>query len=78
MTKKLKVYSVNYDGINECMVATTSKRRAAELCDMSINHFNNYGHETGGKETLELALANPEVVYIRKMDYIDTWKKKDN
>lgn len=45
------------------IIATTSKKRAAELLSLSINHFNDYWCITGNKLETTLALANPEVIF---------------
>ena len=46
------------------IVATTTKKRAAEILRMSLYEFNNYWSETGNDIELETALKEPEIVFV--------------
>ena len=46
------------------IVATTSKKKGAELVGISLHHFRDYWGETGNKDELEAALPNPEIVLV--------------
>lgn len=74
---KLKVYRVvrtpyRYDLGHgpqiQAVVATTSKKKAAELFDVSMYTMNYYGSETWNKDDCEVALAEPGVVFWRGLD----------
>lgn len=45
------------------IIATTSKKRAAELLDVSITELSNYWCVTGNPIENALALENPEVIF---------------
>lgn len=79
MPRKLKVFHCNLDGVNWGLVAAASKKRAAELFGMSMHHFNDYASETGHKDSIELAVANPETVFTKSMRLGDPgWQRRDN
>jgi hypothetical protein len=49
------------------VVATKTKKRAAEFFNVSMYTFNNYACVTKNKEEVELALAQPEtLIKMRK------------
>lgn len=75
--RKLKVFHCNLDGINWGLVAAPSKKRAAELFGMSMHSFNNYASETGHKDSVELAIANPEIVFTKQMQDDLGWQMKE-
>lgn len=73
MKKKLKVYGgmtcISGKGQVRGIVATTSQKNAAELFGCSLSHFRNYCGETGNEKELEIALANPNVLFVEtKLD----------
>lgn len=73
MSKKLKVYGgmtyVSDKGQVRGIAATTSQKKAAELFGCSLSHFRNYCGETWNKKELEIALANPNVLFVEtKLD----------
>ncbi|KKL13035.1 hypothetical protein LCGC14_2529790 [marine sediment metagenome] len=45
------------------IVATKTKKKARELFDISYSYFTDYFGETGNEKELEIALANPEIVF---------------
>jgi len=67
--KKLKVFSGCFDGCNELIVASYTKKRAAELCGVPISTFNAYGSETGNQHQCRIALSKPETVFTGKNDF---------
>ena len=46
------------------IVATTTKKKAMELLDLTPYHFNDYWGETGNKIELATALARPNTVFV--------------
>lgn len=64
---KLKVFGGLMAGRGKIQVrtiiATTSKKRAAELLDVSITELSNYWCVTGNPIENALALENPEVIF---------------
>lgn len=48
-----------------CIVAARTKKRAVELLDCSMHHFNDYWSETGN--AIELAVAVEEDVWYAPM-----------
>jgi hypothetical protein len=71
--QRLKVWVGNYDGRRELLIAATSKKRVCELFPgLSLNHMKGYFRELTqwekrNKARVELALANPEVGFVRKI-----------
>ena len=63
---KLKVFGVNYDGRTRRIVATTTQKKAAELCGMNLYQFRMFASETGNKVECELALKEPEIVWSQE------------
>jgi len=45
------------------IVATKTKKRAAELFGVSLYHFNQFCCETGNATELQVAQGNPETVF---------------
>lgn len=64
---KLKVYGVGWMGRHRRIVATTSKKKAAELIGTSLYHFNEYGCETGNEEEIKMAMSKPETVFEQSL-----------
>lgn len=64
---KLKVFGGLMSGRGKTQVrtiiATTSKKRAAELLGVTIGTINNFWCVTGNQIETTIALANPEVVF---------------
>jgi len=60
----MKVSLCNYNGKENCLVATRSMRQASILTG---THFRKYGHETFSKEDCKLALSTPGDVYESKV-----------
>lgn len=65
----LKVYGTSQyfkDNVIQCraIVATKTKKKAAELLRQSVYTFKNYTCETGNAKEIELAMAKPETVII--------------
>ena len=50
------------------IVATTSQKRVAELTGESLYYIQNYWAITGNEEELEIALKNPEQVFLKIND----------
>lgn len=62
----MKVFGGNYNGSLHLIVAAKTKKAAAELCGVSMYHFNQFFCETGNKEQLETALAKPGQVFAQR------------
>lgn len=77
MTRKLKVYVGNLDGLYEVVVATTSKKRVAALVNTTLHHVNEYFTDTGNEVQIKVALANPEVPYIRSYKLLGSRNTED-
>jgi len=63
---KLKVYCCTLGGRDEGMVATTSRKIAAELLGLSIYELVTYGHLANDADEA-VAMAQPGIVF-RKID----------
>ena len=50
------------------IVATRTKKRAAELLNLSAFEFREYWTDTGNETELKIALAKPETIFIAE-DY---------
>lgn len=72
---KIKVWGVGWMGTHRRIVATTSKKRAAELIGTSYYHFNEYASQTGNKEEVELAMSKPETVFEHRDFSGQPWKE---
>lgn len=57
------------------IVATKTKKRATELFEVSIPTFNTWYSETGNKKELEIALAEPEVIFWTELDHGTEYRK---
>lgn len=62
--KDLKVYGIG-DGRNRIIIATKTKKEAYTALKMSSSHFSKYSSVTGNKEELELALNNPNKLFMK-------------
>ena len=56
--KKLKVWGGRWRGKWE-VIASATKKEAAELLRVSMNHFNEFGGLTANQADIDAALANP-------------------
>lgn len=74
---KLKVWGIGWCGTHRRIVATTSKKRAAELVGTSFYHFNEFASITGNETEVALAMAKPETVYESLDNHLDDddWKE---
>ena len=63
---KLKVWGVGWMGTHRRIVATTSKKKAAELIGTSFYHFNEYACTTANDEEIYVAMSKPETVFESK------------
>jgi hypothetical protein len=82
---KLKVYGVTLI-VNECppaangcrqarcIVASTSQSKAADLFGMTIGQFRSFGCETGNAKEIEVATAEPGVVFWSPLDWSEDRK----
>jgi hypothetical protein len=64
----MKTYRVwlTTDGDTECVVAATSKRRAAELMGRSLYSFNQFASELSLDHPIsQFALLNKDVAWVR-------------
>ena len=61
----LKVFSLNWCGQTERLVAASSAAQAARCLGVSAHEFRNYGGPTSNAESVRVALANPAVVFER-------------
>lgn len=59
----LKVWGGIFDGTTRQIVATKTKKAAAEALGLSYYHFNEYACDTGNDVELRVALAEPGVVF---------------
>ena len=59
----MKVWGGCFDGTTRQIVATKTKKAAAEALGLNYNHFNNYASDTGNETELRVALAEPGVVF---------------
>jgi hypothetical protein len=74
---KLKVYGCTHFARTgnsyrlqvRAIVAERSMAGAARAFQMSAHHLRQYGAETGNAEEVEVALAEPGVVFWRELDY---------
>ncbi len=71
MPRELRVWGtwMYFEGGQQAnaVVATYTKKRAAELLKQSRHTFNQYTSETSNKFDVEEALAKPETVIIREV-----------
>jgi len=58
------------------IVATYTKKRAAELLGVSMYYFNNYWTKTGNDIELEVALSEPETVFRASSSMGNDFKKE--
>jgi hypothetical protein len=71
--RRLKVYSCNLDGMHVGVVATTSKKKAAELLGVSYYHFCQFGHETGNDEDVAVARSKPMTAFKKGYERGSEW-----
>lgn len=68
--RELKVWGTShyYKGCQQmrAIVATRTKKKAAELLGQSMHIFNEYAAQTQNEMDLKLALAKPETVIVRE------------
>jgi len=67
MARQLKVWGGNLMVGNtqfRAIVATTTKKRAVELLDISAGEFNNFWCETRNSVEVPLGTENPETVFV--------------
>ena len=57
------MWGVNYNGTHRRIVAAKTKASAARLMDVTDRHLRIYGCETRNAKELEIALAEPNVVF---------------
>lgn len=53
------------EGQRRCIVATKTKKRAAELMRCSLYYFNYYISETGNDREIAIATGVPETVLVQ-------------
>lgn len=70
----MKAFTCNVDGRNRKMTAAKSKKEAANKMGIPYKHMLEYGSATGNKQDIELALNNPDTVYIRGCADFGEWK----
>ncbi|MFS0884945.1 hypothetical protein [Aeromicrobium sp. 179-A 4D2 NHS] len=77
---KLKVYGLTTfsrrvpgpaNGSNQCnaVIASTSKKAAAEALGMNVYNFNQWASETGNALSIEIAMSDPGVVFLAPLDH---------
>jgi hypothetical protein len=66
MARKLRVYSVNYDGKERRLVAATSRTAAAMACGVSLYYAKTYMSETFNAEDITNAMRVPGVALRQK------------
>jgi hypothetical protein len=65
----------NKNGQVRCIVATRTKKRAAELLNIPVSHLNNYFSVTGNSKELAIALAEPEVVFTETQPFTKIYER---
>lgn len=55
-------------GRRACLIATTTKRAAAEACGMSLYAFGQYASQTGNADDIALATSHPGVLFVHRLD----------
>lgn len=76
MTRKLTVWGCSI-GIYRKIVATRTKKEAAEALGMSMYMFNQYASDTGNQTEIELATSKPGTVFYKSNSiYSDPFKEK--
>jgi len=74
--RKLKVYSTNYGGRAQAVVAAHSQREACDLIGCSLSDFRAFGSETGHQESIDKAMSEPGVVFLKSYSFDGTWSRK--
>jgi len=74
---KLKVYGINIDGVNRCIVAAKSLKAAAVSFRVSYSYMRGWGSDTGNAEEIALATSTPGVVYIKRDATRDTYRVRE-
>jgi len=64
MSKEYKVFGGNLDGRLHALVAAKTKKRAAELLNISMYQMTNYFSQTGNEGDIKLAISEPETVFV--------------
>jgi hypothetical protein len=57
------------------IIATESKKKAAELLSISLYEFNQYWSETGNKEAIAAAMKKPETILIEVVKRITVYEE---
>lgn len=78
MSRKLKVYGVNFDGKTRRIVAATSRAAAARLIGTTSSHIAQHGCETNNAVEVELAMRNPGKVWAIPYAKGGTWSLVEN
>lgn len=65
MSRPLRVWCGNYDGRNKRMVATTTKKDAAQKIGVSLYMFSQFFCATGNKDDIAKAMESPGTVYAK-------------
>ncbi len=73
MSRVLKVYGGNYNGLQRRVVAATSGARAAMLVGITMSHFRNFFCETGDDEEVAVALRKPGTVFETEIGRRAPW-----
>jgi hypothetical protein len=73
---RLKVWHSSF-GTEARIVATPTKRAAAEAFGMSLYEFDLYASETANADSVAVALASPGVLFVRpNRRYDQPWERK--
>ena len=63
-------YLPNLDGTRGTIVAAANQKEALKLIGTTAYSFRNYGgHRTSDAQLVELAMSEPGVVWVRKIDF---------
>lgn len=77
MAREMKVWSTS-TGRSYKVVATTTKKAAAEAMKVSLYEFNLYASETDNPESNAAALSEPGTVFSKSNSrYDDTYERWD-
>lgn len=78
MSRGPKAYAIgNYDGRVQAMVAAANLQEAAKKLSTSANAMRTYGWYLAEGEARELALANPDTVFVRPIMGDHPWITRD-
>ena len=78
MSRKLKVYGINYDGRTRRIVAATSRAAAARLIGAKPHHMTQNGSETWNTDEVRIAMREPGKVWAHSYSRGGKWESLEN